>query len=567
MSHIFFEITLILVLATAMGVVAHKLRQPAILGYLAAGLLVGGPLGLLKLTSVDAIDAMAEFGIAFLLFLVGMEIDLTELKQVGRNVILIGLGQVFFTTAVGLIISVGLGFGFLSALYIAVPLTFSSTIIVVKLLSEKKAIDSLYGRISIGILLVQDFVALGILILLSGLKTAGAITVANFPWDILVFAFAKGTIFLLLALALGKWVVPRLFSFVGHSPELLFLVSLAWGLGFAALVALPKVGLTVEIGSFLAGIALAHTVERYQISSRVRALRDFFLVMFFIVLGSKVALSRAAGLWLPTAALTTFVLIGNPLIVMALMGLRGYRARTSFMVGGTMAMVSEFSLIVVTLGKKVGHIGDDVVGVVTAVSILSIIISSYLIQHSELIWHRTRRLMKIFERRGTPAESAEQTQNLTGHIVLIGCHRLGHSILESLTHLKKDFLVIDFNPDVVKKLHARGVRALYGDAADPEIMERAGLDRAKMIISTAPTITDSGHLLRHVRRLNPSAKIILTAEDEHGATSLYEAGADYVMLPHFIGGIEIAHALQDGAASSSLKALKERDLHAIMNQT
>jgi len=565
MSHIFYEITLVLVLATVLGMIAQRLKQPTILGYLATGLIVG-PLGLLRLDNTEVLDAMAQLGIAFLLFLVGLEMNLSELKHVGRDVILIGAGQVVFTTLVGLAIAFGLGYGPLTALYVAIALTFSSTIIVVKLLSEKKALETLYGKITVGVLLVQDFIALGVLILLSGLRTAGEITLATIPWGELGLTFGKGTLFLVGALALGRWLVPPLFRFVGRSQEVLFLVSLSWGLGLAALVAHPAIGLTVEIGSFLAGLSLAKSIENHQIAGRVKSLRDFFIVMFFIVLGSKIILSHASAILAPTILLSLFVLIGNPVIVMLIMGALGYKSRTSFMTGVTVAQISEFSLIVVTLGNRIGHIGEEAVAMVTAVGIVTITLSSYLILYSDGLYRRFGRLFKVFEFRKGAAEDGRETHALRGHIVLIGCHRMGHNILRSIEELGKEFSVIDFNPLIIERLQRRGIKAVYGDAADPEIRERAAVQEARLVISTIPSLADSERLLAEIRAANPSAKIIVTAEDEAGAVRLYEAGADYVLLPHFIGGLQLARTIQEDSSLESLKRLKEQDLAVIMNQ-
>ena len=418
MNQIFFEITLVLVLATVLGMIARALKQPTILGYIATGLIVG-PLGLMRLNNLASIDALAQFGIAFLLFLVGLEIDLNDIKAVGKNVILVGLGQVVLTAALGFGLALGLGFQLLPALYLGITLTFSSTIIVVKILSEKRTLGSLHGKLTVGILLIQDLIALFLLILLSSFSGAGA--AAGIPWAIFGLTLLKAVLALALALAFGRWVAPRLFRSLAGSQEMLFLTSLAWGLGFAALVALPQVGLTLEIGSFFAGLALARTVEHHQIAGRVKSLRDFFLVMFFIILGSKVALTNVAAAWVPIAVFSFFVIVGNPLIVMVLMGLRGYRARTAFLTALGMGQVSEFSLVVVTLGATLGHIGNLVVATVTAVAIVSIAVNSYLLQRGDELYRILLPFLRLFEFRQPVAEDAASHHDMEGHVVLIGC--------------------------------------------------------------------------------------------------------------------------------------------------
>lgn len=561
MNIIFLEITVVLVLATFLGIVARALKQPTIIGYIATGVIVG-PLGLLHLNNPGVLDALAQFGIAFLLFLVGMEMNFSELRHVGRSAVLIGVGQVLFTSAVGFGLAAALGFSLLSAGYIGITLTFSSTIIVIKLLSEKKALESLYGKLVVGVLLVQDFVALGVLIVLSGISGPD-FDPSRLP-AALAAAFAKGTTLLVFSLLMGKYVMPRLLRLLAGSQEVLLLASLTWGLGLAALSGLPSVGLTIEIGAFMAGVALSESVEHFQIMSRVKALRDFFAVMFFIVLGSKLVLSGVGALWLPTVVLSLFVLIGNPVIVMLLMGSLGYRSRTSFMAGVTVAQISEFSLIVVALGHKLGHLGDDVVSLVTAVGLITIAVSSYLILHSEAIYERLAPLLKFFEFGGA-TEKREVRKELRDHIVLIGCHRMGHSILHSLEGLHKQFLVVDFNPDMVAKLRRRGLQAVYGDIADPDIQNLACLDAARVVISTVPSIQDTITLLSHVKAKNPKARLIVTAGTEDEAITLYERGADYVLLPHFVGGLQIARLLEEDKALKTLAALRDQDIALMLH--
>jgi Kef-type K+ transport system membrane component KefB/voltage-gated potassium channel Kch len=559
MDHLFLEITLVLALATALGVVARALKQPTLLGYIATGIIVG-PLGLMRLNNVHVIDTMAQFGIAFLLFLVGMEMNFAELKHVGRPAIRIAGGQILFTSLSGLGIALLLGLGWLPALYVGITLTFSSTIIVVKLLSEKKALDSLYGKIVIGVLLVQDFIALGVLILLSGMSGAG-IDPASLPLTLLA-TFAKGAALLTGALLIGKFVMPRLMHRLAGSQETLFLASLTWGLGVAALASLPQIGLSLEIGAFMAGVALAESVEHYQIMSRVKSLRDFFAVMFFIVLGSKMVLGGGAGVWLPTVLLSAFVLIGNPVIVMALMAWLGYRPRTAFMAGVTVAQISEFSLIVVMLGHRIGHIDERVVSIVTAVGLTTIVLSSYLILYSDWLYER---IAPFLESVWPPAHAEKRVGRppLKNHIVLIGCHRMGHNILHSLVELKREFLVVDFNPDVVTRLHRRGLNAVYGDITDPDIQELAGISDARAVISTVPTVHDSVNLIARLKEAGSRAKVIVTAESEFDAMTLYEKKADYVVLPHFIGGLQLANILEEDATLSSLDRLRAQDLAII----
>jgi len=561
MHTLFFEITIIIVLATILGMIARWLKQPTILGYIMTGLLAG-PLGLLELANTEILDVLAQIGITFLLFLVGMEMRFKELKHVGKPAILTGIGQILFTSIVGFIIVRALGYELLPGIYIAIALTFSSTIIVVKLLSEKNALGSLYGKIVVGFLLVQDFVALGALIFLSGLKAAPSLD--NLPYAILGATFLKGMTLIIVTILVGKYVMPWFLHRAGRSQEILFMISLAWGMGMAALASLPFIGLSIEFGAFVAGVAMASSVEHFQISSRLKSLRDFFLVMFFVVLGSKMVLSSLSGILLPTFILSLFVLIGNPIIVMLIMGGLGYRSRTSFLSSVTVAQISEFSLVLIALGYRLGHVDQSTVTLVTAVGIITITLSSYLILYGDALHQKLRKPLSLFEFNLKNLERVGEALEMDRHIVLIGSHRMGHNILHSLEEMQKEFLVVDFNPVVVEKLIAKGKNAVYGDITDPDIQSRAGLTRAKMVISTIPTYEDSLNILEFMKHRNPKAKVILTGETEDDAIRLYENGADYVLLPHFIGGLQLAKTIENNGFDRALKKMKQQDLKVIM---
>jgi Kef-type K+ transport system membrane component KefB len=557
MSHAFFELTAVLVLAAAAGAFMQALRLPSVLGYIATGMVVG-PLGLVSLNSIELLDGLAEIGIASLLFLVGMEMRMDQIKEYGRAAVATGLGQIAFTTVVGYALTRWLGFGALPSIYIAIALTFSSTIIVIKLLSEKNALETHYGRLVVGFLLVQDFVALGFLILLSSIQ--GEVhSIADIAWTPIFYAFAKGTLLLIGALLLGKHVIPKIMRWSAHSPEVLFLVSLAWGMGLAAFAAWPAMGLTIEIGAFMAGLALADTLERHQVMSRVKPLRDFFIVMFFVVLGSKTALGNLSAVAGSIVTLSLFVFIGNPLLMMIIMGALKYRSRISFLTSVTVAQVSEFSLILMALGYKLGHVDANAVTLVTAVGIVTIAMSSFLILRAESIYPRIQHLLQVFESRDAQA-TPKPAKERSGHVVLIGCHRIGHNILRALEGSKKDFAVIDLDASIVAELASRGISAVYGDVADPEVREAVSFDKARLIISTIPDQHAAFHALRMAKVHNKRAKVVLTAQTEHDAVFFYREGADYVILPHFMSGLHVAHIIEKDRTGRTFGRLKKHDL-------
>jgi len=549
---IFLEITLVTIIAVIAGFAAHVLRQPTIVGFILAGLAVGLFLSP-DTNAVEIIEGLAPIGVALLLFLVGLEMNIKELRAVGLPAFLTGLGQLVFTFAIGFFITQALGFSVIPALYISLALTFSSTIIVVKLLSEKRDLKSLYGRIVVGFLLVQDFVAILALIFLSGLQKGGALiedvsTTVIYGGAAIAFTF------------LAARFLPRVIDKIARSQEMLYLFSIAWALGIAALSEIA--GLSIEVGGFLAGLALAHSSEHYQIGSRLRPLRDFFLILFFVVLGVKMLVGGSAVAIAPAVVLSLFVLIGNPLIVMLVMGALGYRRRTSFLASLTVAQISEFSLIIAALGLRLGHLKPEETGLVTLIGIITIFVSSYFIMYGNKIYKFLRPVLRIFEFRKKLVEETATNYGLSNHIVLVGVHRTGKSILGTIEALKEPYVALDFDPVVVKKLKENGVRIVYGDASDEEIQEIVGMETARLIISTMPESSDNMAILKLAKKHRRSAKVIVTADDEWHARALYDAGADYVLVPNYVGGREIADIIGKDAGLHSLKRLREKDLRA-----
>lgn len=544
-----FNLAIVVLIGAVFGVVAKILKQPTILAYLATGIFIGA-VGLFQVGGNETFKSFSELGIMLLLFLVGMEINYTSLRLVGRSALFVGLGQVLITFSAAYFLAHSFGFAVLPATYIAIALTFSSTVIVVKLLSDKSVLNSLYGKISVGLLLVQDFLAILILVLLTGIQAGQAISIMG-----IVFTIVKGALLFALMLYLGRKVLPYILGKVARSHELLFLVSLAWVFLVAAVVS--KMGFSVEIAGFLAGLALANSSEHHQISARIKPLRDFFLIAFFVVLGAGVVFSNLRGLFLPVLAFSLFALLIKPLVVFILMGLMGYRKRTGFMTGVTMAQISEFSLVLVALGLQLGHVDERAVALVTAAGVISILFSSYMIQFSEKIYTLLRRVLFVFERKKNIEHDMEMTDE-GRPIILIGFHRLGESIAMGLP--KEKLLVVEFDPEIIKKLKHGGYHYLFGDISDPEIFETAKAQYAELVISTSPDIEDNILLLTEMRGFEPSPKVVVRAETEHEAEMLYKEGADYVLFPHLTSGQYFGKTIAIDSEMKILEQLKTKDL-------
>lgn len=532
----FSDIALILVTSCVFGILVRWFKQPLLVGYLFAGLFLGW---IRILPDLQGLKSLAQIGVALLLFLLGLEMNLKELPSIGKAAVLTGVGQIIITAIIGFFISLSLGFGILASVYIAIALTFSSTIIIVKLLSEKKDLRSLYGRIAIGFLLVQDFVAIIILILLSGIGRG----LNNF-YDYFLVAF-KGIFLFASVLAFSKGILRFIFERIASdSQELLFLLSIAWALGFASFV-YKVLGFTIEIGGFLAGLSLSNLPEHLQISAKTKPLRDFFLSIFFVVLGTSLAVSKEAFRLFPKVVLlSAFVLLGNPIIVLVIMGLIGYKKRTSFLAGLTVAQISEFSLILVSVGKTLGHVGQEEVVLVTFVGIITITLSTYMILASDKIYIKIKNYLSIFERGKTIEDAFSGNIQLKDHVVLVGCDRTGDSILRYLKAQKLMFVVVDFNPKVFSVLSAEKTPIVFGDINDSETLSAANVEKAKMIISTINNASDNLTLLEYLRGLKDKPVSIFTSGSKSEAIKLYEAGATYVIVPEMVAGEHIKHLLK-----------------------
>jgi Kef-type K+ transport system membrane component KefB len=553
----FLELTAIILIAALLGLVARFLKQPIILAYLFTGVIIG-LFQFFHLADRELFRAFYELGVMFLLFLIGLEINYTSLRLVGKTSVIVGISQIIFTFIIGFFLALLFNFNWLQSAYISIALTFSSTIIVIKLLSEKKDLNSLYGKISIGFLLVQDFLAILLLIFLAGIRAGSG----GFDVNGIILAIFKGVFLLIVTFLLGRKILPLIFDKIAQSQELLFVASLAWCLSIAAAVA--KLGFSIEIGGFLAGLALANSSEHFQIAARIKPLRDFFILVFFVILGASLIFSQWSGIVWPIIIFSLFVLIGNPLIVWIIMGLLGYKKRTSFLCGVTVAQISEFSLVLAALGLQIGHITEKEVSLITAVGIITIALSSYLIIYNEELFRHSKRFLNIFERQAKKKEVLVSPE-FDKPIILIGSHRVGQNIVANLN--KEDILVIDFDPEIVSRLKKQGYAVLFGDIADAEIMEKSRFKDARLIISTSPDFEDNMRILGEFENEDKKPKIILRAENEKDAETFYEKGADYVLLPHFTSGQYLGRSIAVDPELKILEQLKKKDLEQIKKMT
>ena len=551
MSEVFIQISIAMFIVLVVSLIMRILKQPLIIGYIISGIIVG-PFFLDMLSGIDEIKIFSEFGIAFLLFIVGLHLSPKVIREVGRISVITGLGQIFFTALIGYFISIFLGFPVITSLYIAVALTFSSTIIILKLLSDKGDLESLYGKISIGFLLVQDFVAILILIIISSYSAGESF------FNTIGMTFLKGFFLICILAPISIYALPKLQKFFAKSQELLFIFTIAWGLGLSSLFF--NAGFSIEVGALIAGVLLSVSPYNLEMSSKLRPLRDFFIISFFLLLGAQMAISSLDKLIFPAIVFSLLIIIGNPLIVMILMGMEGYTKKTSFLSGLTVAQIGEFSLIVIALGAKNGHISNEILSMITLTSLITLGICTYMVLYSAKLYSTFSDYLSIFERKKVK-EKIRIDQNTDA--VLFGYNRIGFGILTSLKKIKENYLVVDFNPETIFNLKKLEIPCVYGDVDDDALLQELPLKNLKIAVSTIPEIETNELLLETLKTANPKVIVILRAHTIEDAMILYRKGADYVLTPHFLGGEYLAEMIKETKTDPE-GYKKEREKHIKM---
>ncbi len=548
---LFIQLGSIIVLAVGISFLMRLLRQPLIIGYILTGILAS-PLLLDFLPQARSLETFSHLGIAFLLFIVGLHLNPKAVRNLGAVSLITGLVQILFTALGAWLLTQLFGFSLMLSLYSSAALTFSSTIIALKMLSDRDDIESLHGRISVGILLLQDLVAILLLIGISALS--GEDTVSQ----LVISTTLKGIGLLFVLFLISYYLLPRLSAFVAKSQELLFLFSLGWLFALSAIFELS--GFTLEIGSLLAGITLSMTPFHHAISSKVRPLRDFFLIMFFILLGSRISAASLSEMMIPAVLFSVFIMLGKPLIIMAIMGMQGYTKKNSFLTGITLSQISEFSIILFLLGVSVGHLHRADVSFITMLAVLTIAGSTYMTLYSGFLYTLLAKPLSLFERRGSKKDAHSYQKSKTYDILLFGYNRAGYNILESLRKLKKKLLVIDYNPDTILHLAKEGYECKYGDAQDMELLNDINMKRLKMVIITIPDSDVNLFLLKQIREHNPRCITIALANQVDDAIELYDEGASYVLMPHLLGGHHASMMIEEYGFDVN-KFLREKITH------
>lgn len=547
-ASLFTQISAIIAIATFMGLIMHLLKQPLIMGHILTGIIVG-PFGLDIVHAEDTVDVFSKFGITLLLFIIGLGLNPRVIREVGKAAISTGVGQVLFTSTASYFLLSALGYEQVEAIFIALALSFSSTIIVLKLLSDKKEQNRLYGKISIGFLLVQDIIATFALL---GVATLGGGAVEVSFTVLALRALGLGVFLYVMA----AWVLPHMNRIIANSQEFLFLFAIGWGLGIASLSS--ELGLSLEVGALFAGVALASLPYAQEVGARLRPLRDFFIVLFFIALGAELGLGSLVENVPMALLLSALVLIGNPLIVMFIMGLLGYTKKTSFKAGLAVAQISEFSIVLILLGHDVGRVSESIVSLVTLVAIITIAASTYMIIYADRLYSLVEKHLKLFERRKVRYDQEDADRY---DVVQFGYKKGGDELVRTFKRMARPFVVIDYDPEVVDRLEREGVNYIYGDALDLELMDEAGVPKAKLIASTITDHDTNRFLVQQVTQMNPRAVLIVHSDSPEQAEELYKLGATYVMMPHYIGTEKIGSFIRkNGLKKSEFKKFRDKNL-------
>lgn len=554
---ILFQIASAIVIATCFALVARLTRQPLILAYIAAGIVVGPTEGLGWL-SIETIEPISELGLILLLFMIGLEIDLKKIKQSGAALIAVGVGQFLICVLLGIpfmrMLGFHLGGGDFSALYLAIGAALSSTMIVVKLLYDKFELDTLPGRMTLGILVFQDIWAILFLALQHDLKNPAP--------SILLISLAKGIGVVILALLASRYVLPGLFRSIAKRPELVVLAALAWC--FVVAIIAAEVGLSREMGALIAGIALSTCPYNLDVIAKIISLRDFFIVLFFVTLGAKIP-RPTYHLGMIALAVSAFVVVSRFLSVTPILHRFKTGTRISFIPALNLSQISEFSLVICALGVSLGHIGQEVMSILVFTLLITSVLSTYAIQYNHQIYQRLKpALKKIGLKDWEDKEMQEDYEHESKPIVFLGFSRYASSLFQEL--LDRDFLlleqigVVDFNPQVKMELDRRGVQSVYGDIAHADTLDHAKISSAKVIICTIPDAilkgTTNAKLLRQLQSLAPDTAIIVTAEVYSDARELYQQGAAYVFIPR-LGSIKELAAVVLNAQKGNFKLSRE----------
>lgn len=519
------EIGVIILFAAIFANISRLLKQPLILGYVIAGILVG-PAVYGFLTNNEFIMGLSELGIAFLLFIVGLELNLGKLKEVGMAASVTGILQVFLTALLGGAIAF-IYLPFSEAIYVGFIIAFSSTMIVIKLLSDKGEIDTLHGKLILGILVVQDVIVIMLLPLLQNL--------GNFSWLFFGKQILKAALMIIVAYITNRFLISKIMQHSAKNLELLFVTSISICFLFSALAF--YLGFSIAIGAFIAGVCLASLPYSFEIVGRVKSLRDFFIVIFFVTLGSQITFQNIN--FSLILIMLILVLILKPILIFFLLKFFKYTNSVSFISALSLGQVSEFSLVLAASALIAGQIGQELFNTVIIVSIISITLTPYFVNYGNKFYGLFAKHLEPFEKLSSKKGLERLPANMKNHIVILGAHRMGSKVIENLKNYTNNFVVIDFNPDKIRELIHEGINCIYGDISSPEVLEKAELENARVIISSVKELEQNLFVLKKAKEANKNIIIFVSSKKIEDCIELYRYGVDFVIFPEMIAGQKV----------------------------
>lgn len=548
---IFVQLSLVLALAAAISAVMRLFRQPLIMGYIVTGILAG-PSVFNLIHNHAAFESFSQIGIALLLFIVGLGLNVSAITSLGKPVIFVALTNTGLVGGVSYGLALLLGFKPEEAMIIAIGMLFSSTIVVIKALSDKKSISRLYGRIAVGITLVEDIMATFALLVVTAMSGGGT-TLSD------VESLAMRGIGLALGLVfVGAFAMPRLSKFFASSQELLFMFALMWAFGTATLFEIS--GFSIEVGALFAGVTLASLPYALEVSNRLKPLRDFFLVLFFVGLGERLSLSSIGEAIIPALIFTAVVVIFKTFVIAGTLGRLSYTEQTSYKVAIHLSQISEFSVILAVFAQTSGLVGEHVTNLLTLTALITIGLSTYVMHYDDRIFRAIEKSLKFIERPNPKLESRASSA-ATYKLILFGYHKGGHEFINAFRDMRKRYVVVDYNPEVIEIMERQHINHVFGDATDYELLEEIGVHKAELVVSTITDLDTNLLLVRHVNQWNPDGVFICHANSYDHAAQLYEHGAAYVMLPHFIGSEQMSSFIRkNGSNKEAFDRYRQRHI-------
>lgn len=570
MHELIRDITLCILFAWMLGLLAHFSRQPLILAYLIAGFCIG-PFGAGWVKSQESISVISELGLIFMLFMIGLEIDLKKIVRAGKVILFAAGGQLFGGCLLGILFFAGLGLslggGHFDALYLCIACALSSTVIIVKVLYEKRELDTLPGRITLGVLVLQDIFAI--------LFLAVQPSLANLQVGVIVLSIGRVAVLVAAALLISRYVLPRLFHQIARRPELILLGALAWC--FLVAETAEQLSLSREMGALIAGVSLSTFPYALDVTAKVTTLRDFFITLFFVALGMTIPVPGLSVIWL-ALMIAAFTVLSRLLTTFTPLYLMKQGLRASLLPAINLAQISEFSLVVIQTGVADNHIAPETANAASFAFVVLAVLSTFVMTRSDEITRWAIGPLKRIGLRdldhgsGHAEEGHEGGHGEARRIVILGFFRAASALLAEIERqapvLLEQITVIDFNPHVYQTLLSRGLHVIYGDISSADTLLHAGIGKSEMIILSVPDALLKGasneKLVRHVRTLNPKALIVATADLLSDVDELYAAGASYVTVTRLSDAHELFTVIE--AAQAGLLADKRAELDARLGE-